>query len=88
MATLALIIGYFVIGIIAAIALLWPLEISNETEYFSVTYFQFGFLKARSEKVIKELSRLRGVERQTVFINAPKWFNTYVYNFGIRKEQK
>ena len=82
--TLATMVGYAVLAVILLITIMWPAEIVNEDSHFSFTYFEFGFLYAKSEALIVEFSKLRKVERQQLFINAPFWFNKYIYNFGIR----
>jgi hypothetical protein len=81
---IATIIGYICLVVITLLVVLWPLEIMNDPGFLSVTYGQFGFVWAKDERVIARLSDLRKVERQRLFINAPEWFNRYVYNFGIR----
>ena len=85
---IALWIGYLVLLAVLALALLYPLEVHNDKNAFWITYFEMGFLFAKSEECIARLSDLRQVKRQRIFINAPHWFNSHVYNFGVRKPKE
>lgn len=79
--TVAMVLGYIVL----VVAALLPLNISwRGGEYWMVSYFGFGVLYAYGDKTITNLSKLRKVERQKLFIEAPQWFNKHVYNFGVR----
>lgn len=78
-------IGYFVLLVIVAMALLAPLDIHNDEDSFWFTYFEIGFLYAKSSACVERLSDLRQVKRQRIYINAPRWFNSHIYNFGVRK---
>jgi len=80
-------VGYLVVGVCLFLVLLWPLEYVNNKGFFSITYLGFGFLWAKDEALIERCSQLRKVKRQRLFIEAPTWFNKYVYNFGVRGEK-
>lgn len=79
-------LGYVILISVCIFVLIMPLSYRNDEDCFWITYFDIGILVAKSEETIESLSKLRKVKRQRVFINAPHWFNKYVYNFGVRGE--
>lgn len=82
----ALVVGWAAIVVFFGIVVTSPLNVISTKDYLSVTYGKFGFVKAKNEELIKKLSDLRNVDRQTIFINAPEWFNKRIYNFGHRSK--
>lgn len=91
--TIALGIGYLVIGFIVGAAVVWlyaivrPIWIMWNTEGVEVSVFHFGVVYARSDKAAKRLNHWRQTRDRQWFITAPRWFNRYIANIGGLKHR-
>jgi len=74
---------FTIIGIIVVVLFIFSniIYINNE-DLLQLSFYDFGFIIARNETLIKNMNKLRKTENNTFFITAPKWFNVYIYNIG------
>lgn len=84
----------YVGGIIIVLLFLFGFGYSSErnVNFSQKTVFGFGYLFATNHKFISSLSHVRrdanaGFKHKhgRLYIQAPNWFNKYIYNFGARK---
>lgn len=60
----------------------------NTRTYLMFKVFGFGFVYARGEELAQNLNTLRKTKGRRLFLDAPLWFNKYVYNLGVVVNKK
>lgn len=86
--TAATYVGYVVLFFIALAIVLfiftYVVEFTNNENYFCFKIFKFGVLYAKNEDMAKRCNALIKSNNKKLFVEAPMWFNKYVYNFGVK----
>lgn len=56
----------------------------NSEDFFLFSFFGFGVIVAKSEKLKSNLAKVRGSKNanRKLYVTAPIWFNKYVFNIG------
>jgi len=74
----------FVVSILAAIVgACSEFGSIGEGDGFICTVLGIGFIYAKDDTILNSnCNRLRNTQGKNLFINAPAWFNRYVYNVG------
>lgn len=79
---IALGVGYIVLFAIAGALVVLAFDIDNNDHMFVFTFLGFGIIVVKSEQFKAKANKWRQTSGRTVFINAPQWFNKYVWNIG------
>ena len=72
------------VGIICFV-ILFNIRYKNEKTALLITFFKFGFIYCRDEKLARSLNKIRKTSGRRLFIEAPIWFNRHIYNFGVKQ---
>lgn len=91
--TIALTIGYFVIALFVWWFILCCVVYSKDEDddYVLFTIFGFGFIRIphTNKKLINNINKVKSAkaiswktDNYVFFVNAPTWFNKYIWNIG------
>ena len=93
MIELAMYIGGVILVLIVLLGVGYKSE--RNVNFSQKTIFGFGYLLATNPRFISSLTYVRrdanagfACKRGRWYIQAPNWFNKYVYNFGARERLK
>ena len=75
-------IGFLTTTIIVLWWFLSHIEYENSNEVFFLTVFGFGILKARTQKMMDSISKIRKKDECWTTIVCPTWFNKYIINLS------
>jgi len=92
--TIMMYTGYTIVGLILAIFIFAQIFEFDRTDDYSIyKVLGFGFVTLRSDRLIRNVRLIRkddkfgkriNDEGDIRFFDAPKWFNKYIHNFGVK----